>query len=365
MPKSSFDDVIAEYRKNFHKIYYSEVLPILEKSEKKRIESLIRLVLIEIVLFTIVFFLFRYGLFIEPEMGSICIVPGILVVVLSVYLPFNFNGKFVSELKNVCIRRILKAFGDLKWSPQTDIVTDNQLNKSDLFSVYNTRSSDDAFWGTYKDVKFSVCETNLVYVSGSGKNKTVHNIFNGVVINFESNKKIKNKTIIATKGDQNIKGNRCVIWTAIIAISVQALADINAWWLYLGIAAFVAVIYILVNKLVQSDKEVLNEIKLEDPEFNKKYKAYSSDEIEGRYLITPAFMERFNNVKTAFGAQKIKCSFYDEYLMFAITSNKNLFEIGNLFHSLKNPNQMKEFFEELVSILVLVDYFKLDEKTGL
>ena len=104
---------------------------------------------------------------------------------------------------------------------------------------------------------------------------------------------------------------------------------------------------------------------MEDPEFSKKYKAYSSDQIEGRYLITPAFMEQFKNIQTAFGTNKVKCSFYGNSLMFAISTNKNLFEIGNLFYNLNNPKQMEIFFNELTSIFMLVDYFKLNEKTGL
>ena len=117
------------------------------------------------------------------------------------------------------------------------------------------------------------------------------------------------------------------------------------------------------NKLLKS--EALSSVKLEDPEFSRKYVAYSSDQVEGRYLITPAFMERFKNIETAFGTHKVKCSFYRDSIMFAISTDKNLFEIGNLYHSLKDPKQMTIFFNELASILVLIDYFKLDEQTRL
>lgn len=115
----------------------------------------------------------------------------------------------------------------------------------------------------------------------------------------------------------------------------------------------------------RQNMDVLDEMKLEYPVFNKRYKAYSSDQIEGRYLLTPAFIERFNNLQTTFGTNQAKCSFYGDEIMFAITANKNLFEIGNLFHSLNDPKNMKTFFDELSSIIELVDYFKLDEKTGL
>ena len=105
----------------------------------------------------------------------------------------------------------------------------------------------------------------------------------------------------------------------------------------------------------------MDEVNLEDPVFEKKFNVYSSDQVEARYLITTAFMERFNNLNTAFGAKKAKCSFFDNTIMFAISTHKNLFEIGNLFMRLDDPNRITKFFNEIASILILVDYFKLDE----
>ena len=107
------------------------------------------------------------------------------------------------------------------------------------------------------------------------------------------------------------------------------------------------------------------EIKLEDPEFNKKYKAYSTDQIEGRYLIIPAFMERFKNLHKAFGTNTASCSFYDDTLMFAMPTNKNLFELGNLFKTLENVNNMENFFNEISAVYIISDYFKLNENSGL
>ena len=66
-----------------------------------------------------------------------------------------------------------------------------------------------------------------------------------------------------------------------------------------------------------------------------------------------------------FGAKKAKCSFFDDEIMFAISTNKNLFEIGSLFKSFNDPTSINAFYYELSSIYDMIDYFKLDEKTGL
>ena len=98
-----------------------------------------------------------------------------------------------------------------------------------------------------------------------------------------------------------------------------------------------------------------------------KYNDYSSNQIEGRYLVTTSFMERFKTLHTAFGSNKAKCAFFDDKIMFAISTGKNLFELtGGIFFSLKdNEEQAKIFYEEISAIYDIIDYFKLDEKTGL
>ena len=104
---------------------------------------------------------------------------------------------------------------------------------------------------------------------------------------------------------------------------------------------------------------------MEDPWFGKKFNVYSSDQVEARYLVTPSFMERFNNLNTVFGAKNAKCSFYRDKIVIAISTKKNLFEIGEMFKSLEDPKSIKSMYDELFSIYKMITYFKLDEKTGL
>ena len=54
-------------------------------------------------------------------------------------------------------------------------------------------------------------------------------------------------------------------------------------------------------------------------------------------------MERLNNLRTAFGTKKIKCAFFDDQIVFAISTNKDLFELGDFHRSLVNKKKVKEF----------------------
>ena len=366
----------SEIRSTFHKIYYKDIQPLMEKEEQKRQFELLKLFITEAVLITI-FIGLVYNFFMTIRSDYIKFLPTMLMIsipVIVLLIPYFSSNSFAKKLKKNCMREVITAFGNMQWYNKevcpivdSDINSDYQLRESELFSLYNRRSDDDMFEGSFKDVKFTISETNLSYVTGSGKNRTVRPVFDGVIINFDANKTIKNKTIIATKNDTNIK-NRS--WSLLSLVTVLICLPLGIYmkdmevcfYSVLGLISFIIAIYC---EKTNKNKEVLNAIKLEDSEFNKKYKAYSSDEVEGRYLITTAFMERFKNLQTAFGARGAKCSFYGESLMFAISTNKNLFEIGNLFTPLNSPKQLEVFFNELISILALIDYFKLDEKTGL
>ena len=91
---------------------------------------------------------------------------------------------------------------------------------------------------------------------------------------------------------------------------------------------------------------------------------YSDDEVETRYLLTTAFMERLSNLKKSLKLKNLKCAFIDNQVVFALSKDKNMFEFVSLFKPL-NQFENISFFDELFSILDLIEYFKLNEKTGL
>ncbi len=51
--------------------------------------------------------------------------------------------------------------------------------------------------------------------------------------------------------------------------------------------------------------------------------------------------------------------------MFAISTNKDLFELGSLYKSLKSKISIEEFYNEIRSIQEMINHLKLDEKLGL
>ena len=361
-----------ERTKNFHEIYKKEIFPIFRNYEvfRRREVGKYWLMLFGGVIagtfgYAIPLLILKFYIEIKPILLLIAMLTSIgLGIVLVVQADKKIKA-FAMTIKTDCLPRLLKAFGDMRWCNNEKLITDSDLNDSGLFADFNRRITDDEFEGTYKDIPIKMSETNLLYDSGSGKNRTIISVFKGVVISIKCNKRIKNRTLVATKGDLTSKNAYwlCLV-TFICPIMQLILSSDNSIgnWMFLVLMIFLALGLYLFTR---NKEEKLEEVKLEDLRFCKKFNVYSSDQVEARYLVTPSFMERFKNLNTAFGAKKAKCSFFGDEVMFAISTNKNLFEIGSIFKSLENPGSINEFYNELSSILNMVDYFKLDEKIGL
>ena len=355
----------------FHELYRSRIAPIFEQYEVERRHELAKCVLC--IFFAILCFIAPIGLFMlgRPWDGHnvnyflVGMFVFIAIGVVAVFQCKDVPKNFAMKLKRGCLRYVLKLFDDIKWQNNKNIITDGKLNESGLFADFNRRQTDDEFVGSYKDVSFKICETSMQYRSGSGKNSSCISVFKGVVISFRLNKAIKNRTMIATKGDITKANTYLLAVPAVLGFIIEALAKGVNLFVTLAVAIGILIIIYVIQFKPKSFDEPLNKVILEDPRFCDKFNAYSSDQVEARYLLTTAFIERFQNLKTAFGAKKAKCSFFGDEIMIAISTNKNLFEVGSIFKNLKNPESINGFYNELSSIYNMVEYFKLDQKIGL
>ena len=66
-----------------------------------------------------------------------------------------------------------------------------------------------------------------------------------------------------------------------------------------------------------------------------------------------------NNLKNTFGTRNLKISFYKNNITFAIKTSfwnfYNTFELGSNFTSIYNYKFVEKFFNEIISLLIIVD----------
>ena len=119
------------------------------------------------------------------------------------------------------------------------------------------------------------------------------------------------------------------------------------------------------NKLV---KEILakgyEKVSFEDEEFNKKYSVYTTNQIEARYALTTAMMERLKNLEHHFKSKYIRASFKEDKLVIAIQSDKDLFRLASAWKETE-PKDYQTMFMEIISILKITDALNLQSDTGL
>lgn len=360
---------------NFYKNYEKVVTPKIEEYEKLRKQSLKEFFISLLVIFVIIGLLETviHITFLEAlkELGIVGLIFKLIIYFIPMYFSYLLiDNSYVEELKKGLVPSVINSLGDIHWLSETPSIADETLIKSHLFGEFNDRNCDDNFEGKYNGVSFKISESSLGYTSGKKDDRYV--VFDGVIILIDSNKNAKSDTIVTTKGDKTARNsNYSLIYLYILAlIPLLGMAIIfhdNILLVMVDVFFLVAgAIYIVRKCRPESEKSMLN-MQLEDSDFTKKYDVYSKDQIEGRYLVTPAFMERFKNLHTSFGTEMAKCAFFDDKIMFALSTGKNLFELtGGMFFSLKeNTEQAKIFYEEISAIYEIIDYFKLAEKTGL
>ncbi len=322
---------IEEFRENFDKVYYNMLLDVVAPFEQKRKDALKKAViclicgLIVAGLFPVIYkyvdlFLMNTFQSLPPDdrsdlMGYIMTVQGLIFIGL-VAAPSIIAKDFENSLKGKVMPILLRSLPKFKWSSEKCITSKFIINAK-LFGDYNRQSGDDNFTGKYKNVDVKMWETELGKETGSGKNRTYTVRFKGVLVALEPPRQYKGLTLIK-------KDN-------LIDITPQGLEQVN----------------------------------LEDVEFEKDYNVYSDDQIEARYVLTTAFMERFKNIKLAFNASKIEASISEQGILIAISTGRDLFKVGKLWRLVADYEQFKTMANEFASILELIDTLKLEQNIGM
>ncbi len=101
-------------------------------------------------------------------------------------------------------------------------------------------------------------------------------------------------------------------------------------------------------------------VKLENPEFEKRFVVYGSDQVEARYILTPAIMESMINLSNRFGGD-IYFSFVGSRVYFANSISEALFE-PNIFRSGVNFRDIKEMYDLFGMITSLIQELNLNTR---
>ena len=231
--------------------------------------------------------------------------------------PFTVYKKLV---KNDIMECFIKFFENFKYEPGKGL-SHYELKDNYIFPMFDEVHTDDCFVGSYKGVGVRICEEELIKYRTDTKGRRKKTVtFLGIVLELDMNKSFFHQTYV-----------------------IKDLGFLNRF----------------------HKKKGFEKVSLEDVLFEKEFEAYSENQIEARYLLTPAFMERMLKLKELYKGKSVQFSFYDSKVTIAINTNENMFEPCSLLKTNLQNEQIYKVFEQFMTIFSVIDILKLNQNTKL
>ncbi len=283
-------------------VYSDRLLDKLKGLEeaRKAVKSSLILTILFIALPIIAFILFVSALENNPTLPLFYLFfIGVFITgLVFLYKTDKKRKQYRTRYKNEVVSEVVTAIDpDWLYAPD-DRISEGEYNSSDLFRQrYDRYKGDDLISGTIEKTDFRCSELHTQYKEvttdskGNRKERWV-TIFRGLFFHADFNKNIQANTYIQPDTSEKLLGK-------------------------------------FGQKLQFSTKGKL--VKLENPEFEKIFAVFSTDQTEARYILTPAIMEALVNIYKLYG-RKMHLSFIGSRVYVALSFNKSLFE-PNIFSS--------------------------------
>ncbi len=308
----------GDYEKGFAEYYKSKIAPILSGVEEERLLKLSSYTKRKMIGIPVMILIIIGAFYMEGTMnggGDFLQMGGGLCVIVwgIIYAPVL---KYKQDLKSQYLPILSSFFGDLKYELKPSEFENAEIAKMEIFPSYTTLEAEDYFGGSYKNVPLNMREMKLTKKHGRSRST----VFQGLVIALTFPKSFKGKTALKKDG---------------------------------------GMIFNMFGKPNLGPKT--EKIVLEDPDFEAIFEVYGTDQIEARYLLTTAFMERLLKLSEARGkGASVQCEFTGTSLVIMVESKVNLFEPGNIKTSALKLDDLHLFLKQMHEIFILIDTLKLD-----
>ena len=315
-----------QVEKNFRELYSTTLIPKLTELDKTR-KSILALIKKHILISLVPLCIFGYISFLYETPIPI----GIVAVACIGYAFFKINPlwkDYYSAFKQQVIRQIIHFIDDtLTYSP-SDCIRQGRFEECGIFRTHIDRyRGDDLVTGKRgsTDMKFSEVHAEYKTTTTDSKGRTQthwHTIFKGLLFSADFNKHFSVSTYVLTDRAEKLFGS--------FGTKFQKFSGHG------------------------------DLVKLEDPEFEKSFVVYSSDQTEARYILSSSLMKRILDYKIK-SRKNIQLSFVSSRLFVAVPYGKDLFE-PKLFGEITNFESVEEYYNDLKLVLKLIEDLNLNTR---
>lgn len=198
----------------------------------------------------------------------------------------------------------------------SDHLPESRFEHLGIFSSYNRISGSNLMHGRHGDTDFAFSALRLDMKG----NKTNTTVFEGLLVIADFPKRMKGKTLVFPDVAQQMLGN------------------------WMG------------KKMQEFGHKGMELVYLEDPVFEKQFSVYSTDQIEARYILTPAMMQNLLALSKEYGNHLTYC-FTDGKVCIAIKHATSFqFKLHQRIHvegMLQNFSQPIEIVQHVIDTLQL------------
>jgi Protein of unknown function (DUF3137) len=298
---------VAPYEAGFALHYSAAVRPHVAQYETARLQALTKtatrfwMAVPVVGIISVLLVIFWVPTLEDPEGGMFTIAALVGVAAFYACRPVR---RYKSDVKAQIFPGIISFLGDFSYSPTCKGRVDAFI-ATGLVPAFDVEKSEDEIHGLYNGVEIDFFETELKRKTRDSKGRVRHTtVFDGIFISFSFGKRFNGKTVVFK--DMGTLGN---------------------WF--------------------KDTFSKLERVALEDPHFEKMFEVYADDQIEARYLLTPAFMERLKE------------------LVIKMAVRENLFEPGSIFEPEDFIDDSRRVLADMQHIFAILETLKLDETTGL
>ena len=317
---------MADQVENFRELYSTTLVPKLTELDKTR-KSILDLIKKHILISLVPLGIFGY----ISVLYETPIPIGIVAVACIGYAFYKINplwSSYYSAFKQQVIKQIIHFIDDtLTYSP-TDCISRGRFEECGIFRTHIDRySGDDLVTGKIgsTDMKFSEVHAEYKTQTTDSKGRTQthwHTIFKGLLFSADFNKHFSVSTYVLTDTAEKLFGS--------FGTKFQKFSGHG------------------------------DLVKLEDPEFEKSFVVYSSDQTEARYILSSSLMRRILDYKIK-SKKNIQLSFISSRLFVAVPYGKDLFE-PKLFGEITEFESVEEYYNDLKLVLELIEDLNLNTR---
>ncbi len=221
---------------------------------------------------------------------------------LTAYLANKIRQKMVDELKQEMNGALAKA---LQIDYSVTAFSGQEFENACAFKLlpdYDDKYLADQWHGQIEGTDFLLYEAKLTETRGSGKNRRTVTVFEGVLLRFQFARPFLATTLVRRDG-----------------FKFTLFGDSKSY-----------------------GGQELERIKMVDPRFEDAFDVYGTDQVEGRYLVHPAYCERLLDLEREFDGEKLAALFLGGDLIVTLRTG-DIFESATL-----NPEQDRELLGKTI-----------------